>query len=119
MTVTRGLGDGHPLVDGTPIKLTCIAFRDENYSVYNFADVGWTGVKYSLWITQSEIKRSYKYIQRTLTFRPCLEYHAGEYTCHLTVKDIFGYKFLVNKTIKLESKYMYHVPIYGFKHCIL
>ena len=104
MTVTRGLGDGHPLVDGTPIKLTCIAFRDENYSVYNFADVGWTGGKYSLWMTHSKIRRNYKYIQRTVIFRPYLEYHAGEYTCHLTVKDENNSTFMINKTVELKSK---------------
>ena len=107
MTITLALGDGHPLVDGVPLKFTCKAFSDNNYGLDKFIDMTWTGVSFkkSLWVKQFDIKRQQDHIERVLQFRPCLEYHAGDYTCHLTVKDKDGSTFVVNETKELERKY--------------
>ena len=106
MTITQALGDGHPLVDGVPLKFTCKAFSDNNYGLDKFVDIKWTGVSFkkSLWVKQFEIKRQHDHIERVLQFRPCLEYHAGDYTCHLTVRDKDGSTFMVNETKELKRK---------------
>ena len=107
MTITQALGDGHPLVDGVPLKFTCKAFANNNYRLDKFVDMKWTGVGFqkSLWVKQSPIKKQQSYIERVLQFRPCLEYHAGDYTCHLTVRDKDGSTFMVNETKQLKRKY--------------
>ena len=107
MTITQALGDGHPLVDGVPLKFTCKAFSDNEYGLDKFIDMRWTGVgfKKSLWVKQFDIKREQDHIERVLQFRPCLEYHAGDYTCHLTVRDKDGSTFMVNETKELKRKY--------------
>ena len=107
MTITQALGDRHPLVDGVPLKFTCKAFSDNEYGLDKFVDIEWTGVSFkkSLWVKQLDTKRQPDHIERVLQFRPCLEYHAGDYTCHLTVRDKDGSTFMVNETKELKRKY--------------
>ena len=107
MTITQALGDGHPLVDGVPLKFTCKVFSDNYYRLDEFIDMKWTGVsiKKSLWVTEHPIKKERDHIERKLEFRPCLEYHAGDYTCHLTVRGKDGSTFTVEQTKQLKRKY--------------
>ena len=111
MTITQALGDGHPLVDGVPLKFTCKVFSDNNYRLDEFIDMKWTGVsiKKSLWVKEYPIKKEKDHIERMLEFRPCLEYHAGDYTCHLTVRNKDGSTFTVDQTKQLKRKYQIHV----------
>ena len=109
--ITQALGNRHPLVDGVPQTLTCQVFSDENYGLNKFIDIRWSGVSFqkSLWVKQYPIKKENDHIERKLEFRPCLEYHAGDYTCHLTVRDKDGSTFMVNKTKQLKRKYHIYV----------
>ena len=109
--ITQALGNRHPLVDGVPQTLTCQVFSDENYGLDKFIDMRWSGVSFqkSLWVKQYPIKKEKDHIERKLEFRPCLEYHAGDYTCHLTVRDKDGSTFMVNETKQLKRKYHIYV----------
>ena len=107
MTITQSLGSGHPLLDGTALRLVCKASNSSSYSLDKFVDMKWTGIglwKKSLWVKESRIDKYQNAIVKALLFHPCLEYHAGEYTCHLTVKDENNSTFMINKTVELKSK---------------
>ena len=108
MTITQSLAGGHPLVDGIAMRLTCRAYNNSIYSLDKFIDMRWSGLglqRKSLWITESKISKHRGYATKHLYFRPCLEYHAGEYTCHLTVRDKDNSTFVISKIMKLKSKY--------------
>lgn len=105
VTITQSLTGGHPLVDGIAMRLICRAYNNSIYSLDKFIDMRWTGVKKSLWITESQISKQRDFATKTLYFRPCLEYHAEEYTCQLTVRDQDNSTFVINKIMKLKSKY--------------
>ena len=49
----------------------------------------WSGddLGHSLWISQSEVRKQGNNIERDLIFKPWLDSHKGEYTCHLVIKD--------------------------------
>ena len=91
-----------PLLDAVRYGLTCKACD----SKFNLVNINWSGVRYqkSVWITELQVKRVGFCIERDLDFRPYLEYHAGDYTCHLTIKDNDGSTFVVNKTVNIKSK---------------
>ena len=92
-----------PLLDAVRYTLTCKACDNK----FNLVDINWSGVRYlkSIWITESQLKRDRICIERELEFRPYLDYHVGDYTCHVTIEDNDGSTFVVNKTVKIKSKY--------------
>ena len=75
------------VADALIMSLTCTATIEKNDTVGYY--MGWSGMdlKYSLWIQQSPVTRQGGYIKRKLYFKPWLDFLAGEYTCHLYMKD--------------------------------
>ena len=91
-----------PLLDAVKYGLTCKACD----SKFNLVGINWSGIRYqkSIWIAELKVKRVGFCIERDLVFRPYLEYHVGDYTCHVTIKDNDGSTFVVNKTVNIKSK---------------
>ena len=90
---------GFALLDGYRMHLTCSTSKSNNTAIA-YVDMRWSGMGLrSLWVKQSEVKKQNDYIERKLFFEPWLDQHAGEYTCHLTVKVNNSHTVTVNKTI--------------------
>ena len=90
--------------DGYRMYLTCVASVNSSHRV----DMRWSGKAFpqSLWIQQAHVMRQGDYIERKLIFKPWLDFHAGEYTCNLIVKDN-KFKFTVKKTTVVNGKPLY------------
>ena len=109
ITQTMGLA----LVDGYRMHLTCMASKSSDNAI-TYVDMKWSGVGLlqSLWVQNSDVKKQNNdYIERKLFFEPWLDQHAGDYTCHVIVKDN-NRTFTVNKTYTVSGKYH---NIYGYK----
>ena len=76
-----------PLIDAIAMQLTCTA--SVGWNLDDFVDMKWTGpgLQRSLWIEQADLVKHKNCFERTLQFRPWLDTHAGEYTCHLIMKN--------------------------------
>ena len=101
ITQTMGLA----LIDGYRMHLTCLASKSNNITIA-YVDMKWsgTGLLQSLWVKQSDVKKQNDQIERKLFFEPWLDLHAGEYTCHLTIKDDNNDTFTVKKTYIVSGK---------------
>jgi len=78
------------LTDGYKMCLTCVASISSNKLTNYVADMKWSGVglqQQSLWVHQYHTKIQDDRIERKLLFNPWLDSHAGEYTCHLVIKN--------------------------------
>ena len=75
------------IVDALRMSLTCTATVGKNNLIRY--DMRWSGMNLdnSLWIQQSHVKKEGDYIEKKLFFKPWLDSLAGEYTCHLFVKN--------------------------------
>ena len=99
------------IVDALTMSLTCTATVGKN----NFACYGmrWSGMNLenSLWIQQSDIKKEGDYIEKKLFFKPWLDSLAGEYTCHLFVKN-HPHATAYNRSHVISGKYVNHLNLY-------
>ena len=104
ITQTMGLA----LIDGYRMHLICSNSKSSNDAIA-YVDMSWSSMGLrSLWVKQSDAERQDDYIERKLFFEPWLDQHAGEYTCHLTVKVNNSHTVTVNKTYILSGKcYVY------------
>ena len=92
------------LIDGYRMHLICLNSKSSNDAIA-YVDMSWSGMGLrSLWVKQSDVKKQNDYIERKLFFEPWLDQHAGEYTCHLTVKVNNSHTVTVNKTYLLSGK---------------
>jgi len=67
-------------------------------------DMSWSGKGLkSLWISQLQVLKQGKWTMRKLYFRPWLDSHAGNYTCHANVKDTDNSELIVNKTFTVNG----------------
>ena len=103
---------GFALIDGYRMHLTCSTSKSNN-SAIAYVDMRWSGIGLrSLWVKQSDVNKQNDSIERKLFFEPWLDQHAGEYTCHLTVKvnnshtatANNSHTVTVNKTYLLSGK---------------
>lgn len=96
-----------PLVDAITMKLTCMIIFDSGHHLSSYIDMRWTGIglKKSLWVKQSDIRKGTDYFELSLNFNPWLNSHAGEYTCHFAIKDKGISIFTLNKTFEVKGKY--------------
>jgi len=70
------------LIDGLRMNLVCTVLSDVEASIH------WSGVGLkSMWVHQSSVSRQANKCRRRLSFKPWLDVHAGEYTCHVTMKN--------------------------------
>ena len=101
ITQTMGLA----LIDGYRMHLTCLASKSSNNTI-TYVDMKWSGVGLlqSLWVQNSDVKKNNDHIEQKLYFEPWLDQHAGDYTCHVTLKDN-NHTFTVNKTYTVSGKY--------------
>ena len=96
-----------PLIDGIILKLTCIAER--KYEFIEFVTIKWTGegLEKSIWVKQSGIKKQKDSFKIDLLFMPWLDSHAGEYTCHVEMKDINSSTITLTEKKVIEVKGTY------------
>jgi len=98
------------ITDALRMSLKCTATVGKN----NLAryDMKWSGVhsEHSLWIQQSHITKKGDNIERSLTFKPWLDLLAGEYTCHLVVKN-HPSTMMHNKSYVISGMYVMYVVI--------
>jgi len=90
-----------PMIESFRMYLTCMASVNKgNYHV----DIKWSGKGLkSLWITQLQVMKQGKLTMRKLYFHPWLDSHAGNYTCHVNVKDTDNSELIVNKTFTVNG----------------
>ena len=86
------------LVDGYNMCLLCMASVTNNNQTYDVI-MRWSGIglQQSLWVNQLPVVTYKNCIVRKLCFAPWLSSHAGEYTCHVHVKDDHKFEFTVNQ----------------------
>ena len=92
------------ITDGLRMTLTCTTTVGKN----NLAryDMRWTGMdlEHSLWIEQLHVTKQGGEIERKLFFRPWLDSLAGQYTCHLFMRN-HPHATVYNKTFAISGMY--------------
>ena len=93
------------ITDGLRMSLSCTATVGKN----NLAryDMRWTSMdlEHSLWIEQSHVNKQGDNVERKLLFKPWLDSLAGEYTCHLFMKN-HPHATTYNKTFMITGMYI-------------
>ena len=94
------------LVDGYSMCLTCMA-SVVNSNVTHNTIMRWSGVglQQSLWVNQLPSVTHRHCIVRKLCFTPWLSSHAGEYICHVDVKNDLNFELTVNKSFTVNGMY--------------
>ena len=95
--------NGVLIIDALVMSLKCTATVGKN----NLAkyDMTWSGMdlEHSLWIKQSHVTKQGDNIERTLLFMPWLNSHAGEYTCHLVIRNYPDIIMMHNKSYVIQG----------------
>ena len=95
------------ITDALRMSYTCTAtVGKKNLAHY---DMRWSGMdlEHSLWIEQSNVhvSKNGDSIERRLLFRPWLDSLAGEYTCHLFMKN-HPHATMYNKSFVISGMYI-------------
>ena len=102
------------LIGGYRMKLVCAVFTNIETDPANVA-IRWSGMGLkSMWVHQSSVSHQADKYQRQLSFRPWLDIHAGQYTCHVMMKDS---QCTVEKTITVGSMYVFISVVIVFGQC--
>lgn len=112
MNITQSME--RSLVDGFTMCMICMASVIKGNSTYH-VDMRWSGVglQQSLWVNQLQVMRHRNCIVRKLCFSPWLDSHAGEYTCHVVMKDDVNFIIILNKTCTVNG--MLHIVVVLFE----
>jgi len=100
------------IIDALRTSLKCTATVGKNNLVRY--DMKWSGVRseHSLWIQQSHVTKKGDDIERSLIFKPWLDSLAGEYTCHLVLKN-HPSAMMHNKSFTISGMF---VHTYNYTH---
>ena len=94
------------LVDGYSMCLTCMASVIGSNVTRNVI-MRWSGVglQQSLWVNQLPVVTHRHCVVRKLCFTPWLSSHAGDYICHVDVKNDFNFELTLNKSFTVNGMY--------------